>query len=67
MGTVHDIYMRYVSLGDEFVGHCLSLLPLLKVKFVLSSPSFVPSWVEWAEEMKIQQFSMVSEIGTLAG
>ena len=64
MGTVRDIYMRYVSSGDEFVGRCLSLLPLLKVEFGSSPPFFVPSWVEWAEEMKIRQFPMVSEIGT---
>ena len=63
MGMVHDIYMRYVSSGDEFVGHCLSLLQLLKVEFGLSSPFFVPSWVEWVEKMKIGQF-LVSEIGT---
>ena len=64
MGTVRDIYMQYVSSGDEFVGRCLSLLLLLKVEFGLSPPFFVPSWVEWAEEMKIRQFPMVSEIRT---
>ena len=31
MGTVKDIYLRYLSSGDQFVGRCLSLLPLLRV------------------------------------
>ena len=53
MGMVCDIHMQYVSSGDKFVGHCLSLLPLLKVEFGSSPPFFVPSWVEWVKEMKI--------------
>ena len=40
MGRVKDIYMRYVSAGDEFVGRCLSMLPLLSSKFGASPPHF---------------------------
>ena len=37
MGTVKDVYMWYLSSGDQFVGHCLAMLPLLQMEFV-SSP-----------------------------
>lgn len=40
MGRVKAIYMRYVSAGDEFVGRCLSMLPLLSSKFSASPPHF---------------------------
>ncbi len=29
MGKVRDIYMRYVESGDQFVGRCLAVLPLM--------------------------------------
>jgi len=29
MGKVKDTYMQYIDSGDQFVGRCLSLLPLL--------------------------------------
>ena len=29
MGTVKDVYMWYLSSGDQFVGCCLVMLPLL--------------------------------------
>ena len=38
MGTVKDAYMKYLSLGDQFVGHCLAMLPLLQMKFVSPPP-----------------------------
>ncbi|KAL7564755.1 hypothetical protein ACA910_010164 [Epithemia clementina (nom. ined.)] len=40
MGIVKDIYMQYALAGDEFVGHCLCLLPLLQAEFVVSPPHF---------------------------
>ena len=33
MGAVKDVYMQYLSLGDQFVGHCLAMLPLLWMEF----------------------------------
>ena len=38
MGTVKDVYMQYLSLGDQFVGCCLAMLPLLQMEFVSSPP-----------------------------
>jgi hypothetical protein len=36
MGRVKDIYMRYVTSGDQFAGCCLSLLSVLQTDFVVS-------------------------------
>ena len=36
MGAVN--YMRYLSSGDQFVGRCLKMLPLLQMEVALSSP-----------------------------
>ena len=33
MGTVKDVYMWYLSSGDQFVGCCLVMLPLLWMEF----------------------------------
>ena len=38
MGTVKDVYMWYLSSGDQFVGHCLEMLPLLQMEFVSPPP-----------------------------
>ena len=38
MGTVKDVYMQYLSLGDQCVGHCLVMLPLLWMEFASSPP-----------------------------
>ena len=38
MGTVSDVYMQYLSSGDQFVGHCLAILPLLWMEFVSLPP-----------------------------
>ena len=38
MGTVKDVYMQYLSSGDQFVGHCLAMLPLLQMEFVSPPP-----------------------------
>ena len=49
MGTVKDVYMQYLSLGDHFVGRCLAMLPLLQMEFVSPPPHFVPAWNDWGE------------------
>ena len=49
MGTVKDVYMQYLSLGDQFVGCCLVMLPLLQLEFVSSPPHFVPAWNDWGK------------------
>ena len=38
MGSVKDVYMWYLSLGDQFVGCCLAMLPLLKMEFASPPP-----------------------------
>ena len=38
MGTVKDVYMRYLSSGDQFVRHCLAMLPLLWMEFASPPP-----------------------------
>ena len=62
MGTVRDIYMRYLSSGDQFVGRCLSLLPILRMEFGCSPPYFIQAWEEWGDTFRKQQFPMVSAI-----
>ena len=48
MGIVKDVYMWYFSSGDQFVGHCLAMLPLLWIDFA-PSPHFVPAWNDWGK------------------
>ena len=62
MGTVKDIYLRYLSSGDQFVGRCLSLLPLLRVEFASSPPHFVPAWEDWGNDFRQHSFPMISPI-----
>ena len=50
MGNIRDIYMRYVSSGDQFIGQCLSMLPLLRTEFGSSPPLFVPTIRDWADD-----------------
>ena len=38
MGTVKDVYMWYLSSGDQFVSRCLAMLPLLWMEFVPPPP-----------------------------
>ncbi|KAL7564231.1 hypothetical protein ACA910_012259 [Epithemia clementina (nom. ined.)] len=65
LGNVKDIYMRYLSAGDQFVGRCLALLPLLKTEFAASPPLFLPDWEQWAYNSWKQQFPMVATLPTL--
>jgi hypothetical protein len=40
MGNVKDRYFKYMESGDQFVGQCLSLLPILTVDMAASPPFF---------------------------
>ena len=62
MGNIRDIYMRYISSGDQFVSQCLSMLPLLHTKFGSSPPHFVPAICDWADDYRKMQFSMLTGI-----
>ncbi|KAL7561466.1 hypothetical protein ACA910_010981 [Epithemia clementina (nom. ined.)] len=60
MGHVKDIYMRYATAGDEFVGRCLCLLPLLQAKFEVSPPHFGELvGDDMAKEMVSSQYPLV--------
>ena len=61
MGNIRDIYMRYISSGDQFVSWCLSMLPLLHTEFG-SSPHFVPTIRDWADDYCKMQFSILTGI-----
>ena len=62
MGNIRDIYMRYISSGDQFVCWCLSMLPLLRTKFGSSPPLFLPAIHDWADDYRKMQFSMLTGI-----
>jgi hypothetical protein len=59
MGKVKDIYMRYVTSGDQFVGRCLSLLSVLRTDFAVSPCHFTVEDLPWIEESRLLQFPMV--------
>ncbi|KAL7566582.1 hypothetical protein ACA910_000646 [Epithemia clementina (nom. ined.)] len=63
MGNVKDIYMQYALAGDEFVGRCLCLLPLLQAEFDVSPPQFA-DWVgdDVQEKLVAAQFPMIHQI-----
>ena len=62
MGNVKDINLRYVSSGDQFVGRCLSLLPLLQAEFGSSQAYFPPAWMPWVEQYRSVQFPVVATV-----
>ena len=62
MGNIREIYMRYISSGDQFIGQCLSMLPLLHTEFGSSPPHFVPTIGDWADDYHKMQFSMLTGI-----
>ena len=66
MRNIRDIHMRYVSSGDQFVGQCLSMLPLLRTEFGSSPPLFVPAIRDWADDYRKMQFSMLTGIAHLS-
>jgi len=70
MGRVKDIYMRYVDSGDQFVGRCLSLLPLLSSHFASSPPYFPETATDdeknWLDALRQAQFPMVASLPNYA-
>jgi hypothetical protein len=60
MGKVKDIYMRYVTSGDEFVGRCLSLMPLLSTEFASSPPYLEDEQLEWVDPLRRRQFKRIA-------
>jgi hypothetical protein len=65
MGKVRDIYMRYVTVGDQFCGRCLALLPILRFDFGCSPPHFVDDDDhDWVEDLRKSQFPILGVIAT---
>lgn len=66
MGKIKDVYMRFVTAGDQFVGRCLCLLPILRSEFGCSPPYFVQADNtnnnEWIDDMRKSQFPMVCSV-----
>ncbi|KAL7572574.1 hypothetical protein ACA910_000392 [Epithemia clementina (nom. ined.)] len=63
MGSMKDIYMRYASVGDEFVSCCLCLSQLLQAEFGVSPPHF-SDWVadDVVQQLVVAQFPMIHQI-----
>jgi hypothetical protein len=59
MGRLKDIYLRYVTSGDHFVGRCLSLLLVLRTDFAVSPCHFTSDNLPWIENSRLLQFPMV--------
>ena len=58
MGNVKDRYFKYAENGDQFVGRCLALLPVLNVNLAISPPYFTEKAdTEWINNMVIVQYS----------
>ncbi|KAL7572311.1 hypothetical protein ACA910_017908 [Epithemia clementina (nom. ined.)] len=63
MGNVKDIYIWYASAGEEFVGHCVCLLPLLQAKFGVSPPHFADRvGNDVVQQLVVTQFPMIHQI-----
>jgi hypothetical protein len=60
-GKIKDVYMRYLKSGDQFVGRCLSLLPILRSEFASSPPHF-KEHSDWIDTLRDLQFPMISLI-----
>jgi hypothetical protein len=39
-GDVKDIYFKYAENGDQYVGQCLCLLPIINVDLATSPPYY---------------------------
>jgi hypothetical protein len=57
MGNVKDRYFKYAENGDQYVGRCLCLLPVLHVDLAVSPPFFVDhADMDWIVGMVKLQF-----------
>jgi hypothetical protein len=63
MGNVKDRYFKYAEAGDQYVGRCLALLPILQVELAISPPFFGErSDLSWVGTMVISQFCALRSI-----
>ena len=67
MGDVKDRYWKYMEAGDEYVGRCLALMPVLSTGLA-SSPPYFSSSIDtepdnsWIENVRLLQFPVVGLI-----
>jgi hypothetical protein len=63
MGNVKDRYFKYAENGDQYVGRCLSLLPILNVDLATSPPFYSSEAdIDWVNDMVISQFHALREV-----
>jgi hypothetical protein len=69
MGNVKDRYFKYADNGNQYVGRCLALLPVLSIDLAVSPPYFSDTADSaWIKEMVSVQFHglvRVKEYGLL--
>jgi hypothetical protein len=69
MGNVKDRYFKYAENGDQFVGRCLSMLPILHVDFAISPPYFSDradnQWVTSIISLQFGTLKNITEFGLL--
>jgi hypothetical protein len=65
MGNVKDRYFKYAENGDQYVGRCLALLPILHSDFACSPPFFNDNTdFTWVDSMVPIQFYALKGIST---
>jgi hypothetical protein len=63
MGNVKDRYFKYADNGDQFVGRCLCLLPILNADLAVSPPLFQEAAdMNWVNDMVKAQFCHLHSI-----
>lgn len=68
MGGVKDRYWQYMESGDQFVGRCLCLLPIMSVMFACSPPFFdVVSGSEVDKEVNEWVFAQFPYVSGVVG
>jgi hypothetical protein len=64
MGNIQDRYVKYVEAGDQYVGRCIALNPILNVELAASPPFFDiddnSDDANWVSELVSSQFPAVS-------
>ena len=59
MGTVKEFYVWYLSLGDQFVSHCLAMLPLLWMELILTGVPHHVAALQELHSLKVKQQSLI--------
>jgi hypothetical protein len=69
MGNVKDRYFKYAENGDQYVGRCLALLPVLHVDLAVSPPFFVEQadmeWVNGTVQLQFRTMFGMNEFGKM--